>query len=1643
MQTMQPAPQLSPILSSLESSERAQLPPAIPAAVIQAALEAPVVSAPAIAAAPIAAAPATIEDPLLAAYREQIIALGQSEQAHIAQQTTLHQRFLAVQDQAMHLLAQSPAGTVSAPLLTPVLAQPATPAPAVVPPSAPAPVMTPVPAPAAKAPTPPAAQNPILIAIPTKPVAPAEPASPTGALVPNGPTFDRAQLEIHASGLISEIFGEAFAVQDNFHRQVRMPEPPLLLADRVTGLDAEAGSMGKGVIWSESDVLADSWYLHQGHIPAGIMIESGQADLMLISWLGVDFTNQNDRVYRLLGCELTYHGGLPKVGDTLAHEIHMDGHATQGDVRLMFFHSDCRVGDEVRLSVSKGQAGFFTEAELADSDGCLWTPEEQELTENPRLDAPAVECTKTAFDAADLQAFADGRPWDCFGPGYDRAKTHTRSPRIANGPMMLLGPITDFDTQGGPWGRGYMKSTVAVQPDSWFFDGHFKNDPCMPGTLMFDGCLQAMAVYMTALGFTINRDGWRFEPANDLPFQLSCRGQVTPRSKVLTYEIFVEEVHDGPIPTLYADILCTVDGLKAFHARRVALQLTPSWPLDAGSALLEGYVEPKPVAKAGDFPFDYRSLIACANGRPSEAFGPIYDRFDGPGRVARLPNPPYHFLSRVTRTQGEVGSMAKGMEVDVEYDIPVDAWYFDENGCRAMPFAVLLEAALQPCGWLASYLGCALTTDMELCFRNLDGKGTLHVDLLPDSGTLLTRVKSTGISRTASMIIVNFQVECSIGDTLVYELETVFGFFPQAALENQIGLATTDEQRAVLEAPANHEIDLTRRPNGLWEADRPRLAEPMLLMMDRIGYFDPTGGAAGLGVARGEKDVDMGEWFFKAHFFQDPVQPGSLGIEAMVQLLQWTMLEKGLDEGIENPRFETLGLGEEMSWKYRGQVVPDNKLISSTVEITEIREEDGSVIAVADASLWVDGKRIYEASGLGMRIVSGGTPDTPSFELDPESDTWLKDHCPTWTKPALPMMSMVDLLAQGACSVDPVTTLRDIRVKGWLVFDGPRSLRTRRKGEHVRLLAVDEEGIETEVATARVLTGCYGPRPDALPALKAEPMALPYETGELFHGPAFQVLESLVRTEKGASSVLHTQSEVPTGRLNPVLLDGATHGIPHDQLHQWFAELSSDKVAYPALIPEMHFYGPTPTTGTIRCEVRPDGTMGSIDYPAFQVQLIDKNGVWCSFRLIESCFDKGSIGQVSPMDRQAFLRDRAFVPGVHTSTQTDGITRLTEADLARIDWLPGTVADIYGSRDISEIAIKEHIAAANGIHPGIAPAGLPLQSFDLKTERNGDTVTVSGDGRGTQNLTPVVDFWSKWFDRDPWLVEDLYYGLIERFVGKVVLTDPDAFAAVRGKSLIYLGNHQVGVESLLFSVIASGLGQVPTVTLAKAEHRHTWLGKLIAHCFDYPNVEDPQVIAFFDREDKASLPAILGKLAQEMAGPGRSIMVHVEGTRSLDCTTPVQKMSGAFLDMALTVNAPVVPIRFVGGLPREAIDKRIEFPIGMGKQDIYIGKPILPEELAGLHYGDRKKQVIQAINALGPSHSTEQPCAGDAEFAARVRAWQESHNVSEEHAVLGCILSERNSPVKETTLLLNAETALPEGPTAPWLAELRRRILGG
>ncbi len=784
-----------------------------------------------------------------------------------------------------------------------------------------------------------------------------------------GPKFSREDLEAMASGEIAPYFGDWFAPLDQYKRLIRMPEPPLLLADRVTGIKGEAGSLACGTMWTETDVTESAWYLHHGRMPTGIAIESGQADLLLVSWLGFDKLNQGERIYRLLGCELTFHGPLPKPGETLCYEIDVTGYAKHGDVRLFFFKYDCKVNGELRLSVRHGQAGFFTNEELDESRGSLWSAAEDQCDSTRPLDPPKVLTQYQNFNQEQLVAFSEGRLTECFGPEFAYAQTHTRTPSIANNKMLFLQSITDFNIKGGAWGRGYARAIQNISPDDWFFNGHFKNDPCMPGTLMIEACVQLMAFYMAACGHTLERDGWRFEPVQDETFKMFCRGQAVPSSKQIVYEIFVRSIEAGPVPTLYADVLATVDGLKSFHSN-MGLRLVADWPLTMQDKRITDYQASKPVAEFSGFKFDYPSLLSCAWGKPSDSFGSMYARFDSDRRVARLPGAPYHFMTRILHLDTDLGSMQIGAQVVAEYDIPQDAWYFNEGDHATMPFAVLLEAALQPCGWLSCYLGCPLTVEQDLAFRNLDGEGILHHEILPTAGTLRQHVKCSKISKMGEMIIIGFEIKSFVNDICVYELDTVFGFFPGSAFENQQGIPPNEHEKTALQDHSDFLVDLTARPPAFFDVP-PALPAGRLMMLDRITGFWPQGGVKGLGRMRAEKDVQPSEWFFKAHFFQDPVQPGSLGCQALMQLLQCYMLQQNMHAGFVDPIFEPIELGQKHEWKYRGQVVPSNKLISTILDVLEIGENKKGRYVLAKASLWVDNKRIYEMNGFGMRILEG------------------------------------------------------------------------------------------------------------------------------------------------------------------------------------------------------------------------------------------------------------------------------------------------------------------------------------------------------------------------------------------------------------------------------------------------------------------------------------------------------------------------------------------------------------------------------------------------------------------------------------------------------------------------------------------------
>jgi hypothetical protein len=136
----------------------------------------------------------------------------------------------------------------------------------------------------------------------------------------------------------------------------------------------------------------------------------------------------------------------------------------------------------------------------------------------------------------------------------------------------------------------------------------------------------------------------------------------------------------------------------------------------------------------------------------------------------------------------------------------------------------------------------------------------------------------------------------------------------------------------------------------------------------------------------------------------------------------------------------------------------------------------------------------------------------------------------------------------------------------------------------------------------------------------------------------------------------------------------------------------------------------------------------------------------------------------------------------------------------------------------------------------------------------------------------------------------------------------------------------------------------------------------------------------------------------------------------------------------------------VGGLPVEPLEERAEFPIGMGSQEYYLGRPILPDELKGLPYKERIDQVVSAINGLGPRADEEIPFEGDRAFAAKVDSWIEQTGATQAHATFFRVLEELSAPGPEVERLLEGaragELRLDDSPKGRWLKELARRLFG-
>jgi PfaB family protein len=792
--------------------------------------------------------------------------------------------------------------------------------------------------------------------------------------------FSQEDLNEFATGKIGKVFGSDYDIIDTYSRRVMLPMDPYLLVSRVTGLNAKKGEFKPSTMQTEYDIPYNAWFTTDGQIPWAVSVESGQCDLLLISYLGIDFENKGDLVYRLLDCTLTFVDDLPFEGQTLRYDISINSFVRNGANLLFFFSYDCYVEDRLVLKMRGGCAGFFTDEQLEDGLGLIYSKDELQAKLNvkqPKF-TPLLNTTKTTFSKEDLHHLIDGNIEKCFGDISYYANGRNKSLCLPSEQILMLDRITSVDLQGGAYGLGYIVAEKDLSPNDWYFPCHFRDDEVLAGSLQAEGGGNLLRFLMLMLGLQRLTKDARYQPIYDLPQKVRCRKQVVPgKDTKLVYKLEVKEIGLVPNPYIIADLEIISDGVITVHFENLGLQLREK----DNPKYLEKEAGVKISPRSEGALLNELDITTFALDNLSKAFGPDFACYDG-RTVSRQPNTDLQLISRVLKIEGERLYFKKPSTIYAEYDVPVDAWYYEQNSTKTMPYSILMEIALQPCGLLGAYLGSTLKfSDKNLFFRNLDGDGEMFD--LPmgtdwrgktiDNKSILVSSVSLG-----GTVLQNYTFELSIDGQVFFKGKSSFGFFPGEALAQQVGLDNGTEvpawyQSQNLQAKDYLSINLDSLYGKMKlfkaPADKPHyhLAGDQLLLLDQLKIVK-DGGKYDKGYVHASKIVNTYDWFFTCHFYQDPVMPGSLGVEAILQAMQTFALQQNLGKNFKSPKFVQLD-NHKTVWKYRGQILLGVENMHCEVHFKTIEMRGDTLAIIGDAYLWNEGTRIYQITDLALGIV--------------------------------------------------------------------------------------------------------------------------------------------------------------------------------------------------------------------------------------------------------------------------------------------------------------------------------------------------------------------------------------------------------------------------------------------------------------------------------------------------------------------------------------------------------------------------------------------------------------------------------------------------------------------------------------------------
>lgn len=149
---------------------------------------------------------------------------------------------------------------------------------------------------------------------------------------------------------------------------------------------------------------------------------------------------------------------------------------------------------------------------------------------------------------------------EMFGPG---------NAQLPIPPMLMFDRIISITEDGGSEGKGSMIAELDIHPELWFFNCHFQGDPVMPGCLGLDAMWQLIGFFL----------GWMGGPGRGRALgagEVKFTGQVTPKTKLVTYHIDMKRVIMRKLVVGIGDAVLTADGKEIYFAKDLRVGLFTS-----------------------------------------------------------------------------------------------------------------------------------------------------------------------------------------------------------------------------------------------------------------------------------------------------------------------------------------------------------------------------------------------------------------------------------------------------------------------------------------------------------------------------------------------------------------------------------------------------------------------------------------------------------------------------------------------------------------------------------------------------------------------------------------------------------------------------------------------------------------------------------------------------------------------------------------------------------------------------------------------------------------------------------------------------------------------------------------------------------